>query len=91
MGLCIEAGLQSSRRGGWNTLSPVLRYGTVVSRELPVFKLLIEAGNAACSIDSASKTRPKELEVIFSSNLIALLRAFCDSIRPTDVDERGNN
>jgi hypothetical protein len=46
LGLCIQAGWQSSRLGGFNTIAPMLRYSTVVSRNTGAFKILNDAQRA---------------------------------------------
>jgi hypothetical protein len=88
VGFCIQAGWQSSRQGGWNTIAPVLRYRAVVSRNSPAFKVL---DNAIMTLDfMTAKCSQEQLRDIVSTTSITLSRAFGNGASPSNLDENGN-
>ena len=89
LGLCVQAGWQSSRKGGWNTIAPVLRYRAVVSRDSPAFKLLDDVRDTVCSM-RRSKLTDSYLTDLLLTTSSSLQRCFGTEARPTDLDEHGN-
>jgi hypothetical protein len=89
VGFCIQAGWQSSRGGGWNTIAPVLRYRAVVSRDSPAFKILQDA---TTSVYSTISSRPSSTAVseILATTSLNLQCIFGNEASPTDIDEDGN-
>jgi hypothetical protein len=90
IGVCVQAGWQSSRRGGWNSIAPVLRYRTVVSSEYPVFAYLTGIRRSLSSpiysdisneaLTSILTTSTRELQQMFGTG----------GINPTVLDSDGN-
>jgi hypothetical protein len=89
VGLCIQAGWQNSRSGGWTTIAPVLRYRAVVPRDSGAFKILEDAIDAFFHINYREKT-PERMDYLLSTVSFALQRSFGEIARPNDVDENGN-
>jgi hypothetical protein len=89
VGLCIQAGWQNSRSGGWTTIAPVLRYRAVVPRDSGAFKILRDALDAIISIGYRERT-PERMEYLLSTVSSTLQRCFGETARPNDVDENGN-
>lgn len=87
---CVQLGWQKSRKGGWTTIIPMLRYRNIVSRDSGVFKLLYDANRAFdVPVDGEFDKFP-EARRILSDVSATLPRLLTNSGRPTDVDESGN-
>jgi hypothetical protein len=89
VGLCIQAGWQNSRSGGWTTIAPVLRYRAVVPRDSGAFKILRDAIIATFDIDYRERT-PERMDYLLSTVSSALQQCFGETARPDDVDEYGD-
>jgi hypothetical protein len=89
VGLCIQAGWQSSRSGGWTTIAPILRYRAVVSSDSGAFKILNDARKVIRKMQHHEVTQ-ENLNNILSTTSFALQKSFRDNARPNDVDEFGN-
>ncbi|KAF2833573.1 hypothetical protein CC86DRAFT_415426, partial [Ophiobolus disseminans] len=88
-GLCVQASWQSSRREGWNTISPLLQYRAVVSSDSPALKLFENANSEIDRLQHSDRTDAK-LKDLLSNTSSALQRCCGKNASPTDVDEYGN-
>ncbi|EUC44784.1 hypothetical protein COCMIDRAFT_37401 [Bipolaris oryzae ATCC 44560] len=86
---CVQIGWQYSRKGGWNSLAPVLRYRAVVPSDSPVFRIL---GSAIKSIVYRNTSRPIRRNMATSFVTVApeLQQEFRKGACPTDLDTNGN-
>jgi hypothetical protein len=83
IGCCVLAGWQCSRRGGWNSIAPMLRYRAIRNTS-PAFKLLEDAKTTVYNGEY------KSLPDLLSSTSSALQRCFGKEALPTDLNENGN-
>ncbi|KAH7094354.1 hypothetical protein FB567DRAFT_1767 [Paraphoma chrysanthemicola] len=90
VGACIQAGLERSRRGGWNSITPTLRYRAVRPNSV-AFKILRDAQN---QISYWTKDRKRSIQSrysrLMSETFNALQICFCEDAHPTDLDETGD-
>ncbi|EMD86130.1 hypothetical protein COCHEDRAFT_1173968, partial [Bipolaris maydis C5] len=86
---CVQIGWQSSRKGGWNSPAPVLRYRAVAPQDSPVFKLLdcrlelFQYGNLFEEISSS-------MAIILPTIAPKLQQEFGKGACPTDLDLNGD-
>ncbi|KAH7073721.1 hypothetical protein BKA63DRAFT_514678 [Paraphoma chrysanthemicola] len=90
LSFCIQAGLQRSRRGGWNSIAPILRYRAVVSHESGAFKILYDAASITQRMLGQDDHQEKLARHLLNTS-IELRGALATSApRPDDVDIYGN-
>lgn len=88
LSFCVQAGLKRSRRGGWNSIAPVLRYRAVVPRGTGAFKVLRDAQNAMWF--SRMHSQEQRTDILMNATT-SLQRSFQTSASPYDVDEDGHD
>lgn len=86
MGLCIQAGWQSSRRGGWVSIALLLQYRAVISRDSGAFAILELADLQACSIRNS-----EDLSDLLVNTSIKIRRSFGKSANPYDENKNGES
>lgn len=86
MGLCVQVGWQQSRRGGWNSVAPLLQYRAVVPSNSGAFKILEVARSQV--LFSLTVDQMSDLLMKTSSEL---RKAFCTGASPYYEDENGKS
>ncbi|KAH7084703.1 hypothetical protein BKA63DRAFT_1377 [Paraphoma chrysanthemicola] len=90
IGACIQAGLQRSRRGGWSSIAPTLRY-RAVRPDSVAFKILKSARIQIRDWERIQKgSSHSKLPQFASETFSALQVCFGKDAHPTDLDEDGN-
>jgi hypothetical protein len=87
VGLCIQAGWQCSRRGGWNSIAPMLRYCAVVPSNSGAFKVL---NDALTSLSSRRIPQNEDWDDRLTSVITTLRQTLGTSASPYDIDEYGH-
>lgn len=86
---CVQVGLQRSRRGGWNSIAPVLRYRAVVPRGTGAFGVLKDAKKAIWALDRGPSQ--EQVTGILINTTSTLQRMFTTNASPYDMDENGDS
>lgn len=87
---CVQAGWQRSKRGGWNSIAPVLRYRAVVPRGTGAFGVLRDAKIAIQRLEWRDISQ-EQLTGILTTTTTTLQRAYRTYASPYDIDEDGRS
>lgn len=90
LSFCIQAGLQRARRGGWNSIAPILRYRAVVSHEFGAFKILYDAASVTQRMLGQDDHQDKLGRHLFNTSNELRRALVTSAARPDDVDQYGN-
>lgn len=87
LSFCVQAGLKRSKRGGWNSIAPILRYRAVVPQGTGAFKILQDAKRAI--IDSRPCSQQKFTDILTTATT-SLQRTFQTIASPYHLEESGS-
>jgi hypothetical protein len=86
--VCVQAGWQCSRRGGWNSIAPMLRYRAVVSSDSGAFKILKDAKITLRTLDNDNWDE-RHSNVLISA-ITTIQQTLGTNASPDDIDQYGN-
>ncbi|XP_014558784.1 hypothetical protein COCVIDRAFT_93407 [Bipolaris victoriae FI3] len=87
--LCVQVGWQYSRKGGWSSPAPVLRYRTVAPQDSPVFRLL-DYQSWFCDYALSHEENCSKMAIIFPTIAPKLQQEFGKGACPTHLDTKRN-